>query len=1105
MRTGSFSILVVFLLFAAPALAHAQAPDPAAVEFFEKQVRPVLVDKCYECHSDAKEKPKGKLRLDSRAAVLRGGASGPAAVPGKPAESRLIKAVEHKIDKLKMPRDGKLEDAEIAALSKWVEMGLPWPNSGNERPSTTGRKFTITEEQRKFWSFQPVKVIPPPKVKDQAWAKSKIDQYLLAAMEAKGVKPAPPADKRTLLRRVTFDLTGLPPTPEEIEAFLKDDAPEAFARVVDRLLASPQYGERWGRHWLDVVRFADSRDSRGIGSDTDITEGFRYRDWVVKALNQDLPYDQFIIHQIAGDMLPPMEPGGVNTDGLVATGFLTLGEWGTGDADKEKMLTDIVADQIDVTTRSFLGLTMACSRCHDHKFDPISNEDYYALAGIFFSTRILPNPGPKTNGSPMLRTPLLSQAELAKRKQHTDRIAELEKEVKKLGDAQRAALAKELLPQTAKYLMAAWDFEHRPADQANQSLDDFASKRELRAYALRQWIDYIGMGDYKLMTKPVVDAAGRKGVHAWKGEPDCPSLTVNTNDREEAILTFKLPPKSVAVHPGPNNGVAVAWQSPIKGTVRITGTLTDADPAGGDGIAWIIDHRHTGGRSELASGDFPNGGAQEMSKGKNAERLASVEVKAGDRLELLVLPKENYICDTTTVDWVITTADGAATWDLTKDLLDNPHQGNPHADRQGHKGVWHFLDMANSNRAKQASGDPALTAWQRVAADGKRDEIERASEEFGKTFTLADVRSPFWINRLEDEKELAVAHRESVAKLLQELDTLKKTPLPPVPMALAAQEGGVPQSAYEGFHDARIQVRGSYTRLGDMVPRRFPVVLTGENQPPITQGSGRSQLAKWIASEKNPLTARVMINRIWEYHFGQGIVRTASNFGKLGERPTHPKLLDYLADRFVKSGWSIKQMHREILLSSSYQQASAVSDATLKLEPDNLLFSRVNRKRLEAEAIRDNLLAVAGKLDLTMGGPATRDFAGSRRTLYLMTIRSDKSGFGPLFDAADPESSVERRTISTVAPQALFLLNDPFVLEQTKTLTRRLLEERAINDGERIEKAYVLLYGRLPAEEEKAVGAKLLNRFIDRGLKGDAAWEAYCQVLLCANEFIYVD
>jgi hypothetical protein len=1100
MRLTGWTTLLLLIAYAGG--VRADSPDRAGNEFFEKQVRPLLVEQCFQCHSDAKKKPKGSLRLDSRAAVLKGGDSGPAAVAGKPDESLLIKAIHYNTDGLKMPKNGKLRDADIAVLTRWVDMGLPWPAAGDEKPIATTKKFEITEDQRKFWSFQPVKVVLPPAVKDGQWAKSEIDRYLLPAMEAQDVKPSPLTDKRTLLRRVTFDLTGLPPTPAEIDAFLKDESPGAFAKVVDRLLASPRYGERWGRHWLDVVRYADSRDARGIGGPADIGEAYRYRDWVVNAFNKDLPYNDFIIHQIAGDLLPGPEPGEVNLDGLAATGLLSLGEWGTGDADKDKMMTDIVADQIDVVSRSFLGLTVACARCHNHKFDPISHEDYYGLAGIFFSTHILPDPGKKTDGSPMLRTPFLSKAELAKRNEYTNHVALLEKQIKQISAERRAALAKELLPQTAKYLVAAWEYENQPADQAKLLLDEFAAKRGLHVFALRQWIDYLGTGDYRLMTKPIREVAGRKGVQAWKGDPDCPSITVNTNDREEAILTFKLPAKSVCVHPGPTNGVVIAWQSPINGTVRISGKLTDADPAGGDGIAWIIDHRQGGGRRELASGDFPNGGAQEMAKGKNAERLNGVDVKVGDRIELLVLPKENYICDTTAVDLVIASADGSASWDLTRDLIDDPLQANPHADRQGNKSVWHFLDMANSNRARQANADPALAAWQKVAAQGKPDEIQHAAEEFQRAFSNADATSPFWINRSEDESILPETARASLAKLRGELESLKKTPLPPMPLVLAAQEGGVPQSVYEGVHDARIQIRGSYLRLGEVVPRRFPVILAGEQQSPIAKGSGRMELAHWIARPEHPLTARVMVNRIWEYHFGQGIVRTPSNFGKQGESPTNPELLDFLADRFVKSGWSIKQMHREILLTAAYQQSSEPSAETLKRDSDNRLFSRMNRKRLEAEAIRDNLLVVSDRLELKMGGPSTRDLASPRRTLYVMTVRSDKSGFGPLFDAADPESSVDRRTISTVAPQALFLLNDPFVVAQTKAVAKRLLEEKAADAGERITNAYVLLYGRLPTAEERAIGERFLSASAD---KIEESWQAYCQVLLCANEFIYVD
>ncbi len=731
-------VLPLFCLTAGFFIAStARADAPAAQEFFENEVRPLLVEHCQKCHSD--NKPKGGLRLTSRDAVLKGGDSGPAAVPGKPHDSLLIQAVRYN-DTPQMPPKRKLSDQQIAILTRWVQLGLPWPQKTVRATTEANGTFQISEEQRRFWSFQPMKVVPPPKVYDAAWTKSEIDRYILAGLEARGLRPAKPADKRTLLRRVTFDLTGLPPAPEEMEAFLRDDKPDAFARVVDRLLTSPAYGERWGRHWLDLARYTDSFDARlKPGNVMDINESWRYRDWVVQAFNRDLPYDKFLIDQIAGDLVP--SPNGFNRDGIIATGFLALGDWGGGDADKEKLLTDIADDQVDVVSRTFLGLTMACARCHDHKFDPISTADYYALAGIFFSTHILVNVGPKTDGPPMLRIPLVPPAEL------------------------------------------------------------------------------------------------------------------------EALQKKKAP----------------------------------------------------------------------------------------------------------------------------------------------------------------------------------------------------------------------------------------------IPYANGAQEGGVPGSPHAGTHDVPIHIRGRYDRLGPLVPRRFPEILAGREQKPITSGSGRLDLARWLAQPDHPLTARVMVNRIWQHHFGEGIVRTPSNFGKLGQPPTHPELLDWLALQFVRSGWSIKQMHRLILLSATYQQSSEARPETLKADPDNLLFGRMNRHRLEAEALRDSILAVSGKLDRTMGGPASRDFATPRRTLYLITIRSDRSGFGPLFDAADPTAPVDKRTVSTVAPQALFLLNNPFVLAQAQALAKRILAADK-DDEARINRVYHLLYSRLPTGEEINTG----RNFLRRG-GGEQVWQEYAEILLCANEFMYVD
>jgi hypothetical protein len=726
---------------------------------------------------------------------------------------------------------------------------------------------------------------------------------------------------------------------------------------------------------------------------------------------------------------------------------------------------------------------------------------------MFFSTHILPNVGPKTAGPPMLKIALEAPEEKARREQHQRQIADLEKQLKDAGEQHYQAFARSQLGRTSEYLLAAWDYQHQGG--APVGLPEFAERRGLHAYALRQWIDYLGMGEYRLMDKAVRDVRGNAGVHGWKGEPDCPSLLVNSTDKEVTILTFKLPAKSVSVHPGPDNGVAVAWRSPVAGTVRVSGGVTDADPAGGDGIAWVVDHRKAGACRELATGDIPNGGAQRFDKGKGAERLQGVEVQPGDRIELLVLPKANYICDTTLVDLEIRLADGSKVWNLAGDVVEDLLQGgkgNPHADRLGNAGVWHFLDMAQSRRAKRPEGaNDSLAGWERAAAealDGKADRksLEQVAKDFEKGFSLTDRRSPFWITRRDDEKALPEEARADLAKLAADLDALKKS-IPPMPaFAHGAQDGGVLGSPHAGVHDVRIHVRGRYDRLGELVPRRFPEILAGAEQKPITSGSGRLQLAEWLTQPENPLTARVMVNRIWQYHFGQGLVRTPSNFGKLGERPTHPELLDYLAREFVASGWSVKQMHRRLMLSATYQQASEPGPETLRADPDNRLFGRMNRHRLEAEAVRDNLLAVSGRLDRKMGGPAVRDLAAPRRTLYLMTVRSDRSGFGPLFDSADPTAPVDRRTLSTVAPQALFLMNHPFVLEQTRGLAKRV-REAAKEDRQRIERAYELLYGRPPLAKEVQIGLK----FLDTAKQTEKAWEEYCQVLLCANEFIYVD
>lgn len=949
-------VLLAGALFFASGAVRA-ADEMSGAEFFEKRVRPILVERCYECHSEGK-KTKGGLRLDTRAGVLKGGKTGVVVVAGEPEKSLLVEAVRWGNPDLQMPPKEKLSAGQIADLVAWVKMGAPDPREG--APSVAAAEGAKPQaamdlrEVRERFPYAPVKAQIVPQVKDRAWAMGEIDRFVLSRLEAKGLRPAKALDKRALIRRATYDLTGLPPTVAEVETFVADESPGAFAKVVDRLLASPAYGQRYARYWLDLVRYTDSFDARGTGGPMDCAEAWRYRDWVVDAFNRDLPYDEFVRRQIAGDLLTTPSD---RLDGIVATGVYAIGNWGGGDADKEKLLTDIVDDQIDLTGRAFLGLTLACARCHDHKFDPISTRDYYALAGIFFSSHILPGVGPKTNGPDMLRIPLATPDEIARRERVKAELAALE----------------------------------RPDGGATYARGAFMPMRE-----------------------PLRNVRNIAGLHAVKaaGKQDTPSATFNTTDRDVAFITIKMPPRSVAVHPPPVGGVAAVFECPTDATVTLEGRLADADPNCGDGIEYRLLHRPHGGDAvvTLASGATDNGKSASVSAGP-------LKLAAGDQIELLILPRAEYSCDTTVIDLRIKPTDASSpVHDLRAEVLADPFAtGAP----------WHF---------DQVAPDPRV----------------------------AELR-----------RQLAA----------------------PLPAAHGLQEGGCPGSPQQGVHDVRVHVRGRYDRLGDTVPRGFPRVLAGEESARISEGSGRAELARWVASAANPMTARVMANRLWQWHFGEGIVRTPNNFGKLGTPPTHPELLDWLAGEFVRSGWSVKAMHRMIMLSAAYQQDSEGDAETMKADPDNLYFGRMNRRRLDAEGIRDSMLAATAELDLASGGPAVKDLNSPRRTLYLMTVRSDRTGYRMLFDAADPTGIVDRRIDSTVAPQALFLMNHPFVTARAKKLAGQLTG----SDRERVEGLYRKLFGRPATEDEIALGL----RFV--GTRGEAGWEQYCHALLCSNEFVYVD
>lgn len=786
-RITMLSILIVLTFLNPAVLADLPAQGrPDMGEFFEKEIRPILVDKCQSCHDEAKA--RGGLRLTNRRLVLQGGARGPTLVPGKPDQSLLMKAVEYRGD-LKMPPTGRLSDAEIGRLKRWIALGAPWPETRKSPTTFRDGKFQPSEAQRRWWAFRPIRPVVPPVLRTSAPPETPIDRFIRVELAKRNITPAGRTDRRTLIRRVTFDLTGLPPTPEQVAAFVADPSPEAFAKVVDRLLASPAYGERFARHWLDVVRYADYHDGnpKTRVASCEPLEAWRYRDWVVSAFNRDMPFDRFIVHQIAGDLLPGPEHQEVYADGLIATTFLSNGSWDRGDADKEKMVSDMVDDQIDTIGKAFLGLTLGCARCHDHKFDPISQNDYYALAGMFYSTHILKDIGTKGGEYTLNRIPLAPKA--------------------------------------------------------------YVEKRDLQR-----------------------------------------------------------------------------------------------------------------------------------------KQLSEIDTKLAE------------------------------------------------------------LDK----RSPKPSGEDA-------------------------------------------DRRALVSRRE----------TLQKELLPEPPLAEAAQEGGTAGGLFPKIQDVPLHIRGSYTRLGPIVPRRFPVFFAGNAQPPITSGSGRRELARWIASKDNLLTARVIVNRVWQWHFGSGLVRTPNNFGMLSEPPSHPALLDWLASRFVADGWSLKKLHRLLLLSAVYRQSGAVPRKQLGQDPENRWLGRFAARRLEAEAIRDAMLHVAGTLDPGMGGPASADMSKTCRSLYVQTARWDRGSFAMLFDAANPDASEEKRTLSTVATQALFLLNDDFVLTQAARLAERLAREVPEDETVRIQRAYQLLFSRPASAEEINIGQRFLAQA--RKTKADVAWRDLAHVLLCSNEFVYLD
>jgi hypothetical protein len=857
-------------------MARLRGADSAEMNFFETKIRPVLAARCYACHSARAPKIQGGLLLDSAAGLKKGGNSGPIFVAGNPDASLLIRAIRYRDRELKMP-PGKALDPEVAAdFEAWVKSGAALPA---DSPAVTKANAKQT-----FWAFQRPEKRPVPPVKSSGWVRNEIDAFVLAKLESKGLAPSAGADRRTLIRRVTYDLTGLPPSADEIEAFVKDRSPDPYPALVDRLLSSPRYGERWGRYWLDIARYSDARN---VGER--FAFSYTYRDWVIRAINEDMPYDRFLTLQLAADLLPSNH----DRSNLAALGFLSLGR------EFPKAFPETVDDRIDVVSRGMLGLTVACARCHDHKYDPIPTKDYYSFYSIFSDIRepadlpLLNSSGRKTELDRIWEPRL-------------QKIREIDREYRQRRNAEMIAFFK---TQIGEYLIAVRDSRQ----MSNTEMEELVRERQLNLHLLGRWRQYLAQAR----------TANDLVFRLWTALADLP-------DAEFAARSREL----ISADTGSNSRLLEAFRANPPASIKDAAALyqkvlLEADRA----------ERSTGAAEPL--------------------RLALRSPEAP-----VNLPVGEF-------DLIYTEGDG------------NNTRG--------------FRDRYNTTRAMYAYAGAAPRAM-----------------------------------AMEDVSEPKIAH---------------------------------------------IFVRGNANNPGAETPPHFLSTLTPGEPRVFHKGSGRLELAEAIADPANPLTARVAVNRVWAHHFGSGIVRSPSDFGLRGDAPSHPELLDYLAVSLVENGWSLKKLHRQILLSATYRQSSADNPAARKIDPENQLVWRMNRQRLDVESLRDSLLAAAGQLDLSAGGPAyslTAQPPVPRRTVYGYVERGRVPAFLNNFDFASPDTHAPMRYTTTVPQQALYLLNSSFVAEQAARLAART---EGLPVEERIRRIYRYALGRDATAAEVALGV----RFIDSG------------------------
>ncbi|MFK5924520.1 MAG: DUF1553 domain-containing protein [Verrucomicrobiota bacterium] len=1086
--------------------------SPSGVEFFEKKIRPILAGRCYKCHSEESGKRKGGLYLDRREGWHVGGDTGPAIVPGNVDESLVVEAVRYSNPDFEMPPKGKLSVEEIALLEQWVKMGSPDPRVGGSSLKPAKRGIDV-EKGRQFWSFKPVGKSLVPKTKNGKWAFNDIDRFILAGLEQAELKPVANADRADWIRRVYFDLIGLPPTPAQIDAFVTSSDADAYGIVVDDLLASSHFGERWGRHWLDVARFAESS---GGGRTLLFPDAWRYRDYVIKAFADDKPYDQFVREQIAGDLLPHQSRE-EKTEHLTATAYLTLGPTNYERQDKPVLETDVVDEQLDSIGKGLLGLTFGCARCHDHKFDPISTKDYYAMAGILMSTQTMVH----SNVSRWVETPLpLPAKEEAKYKKHEILVASL--------SAQVAALKKDLDKVAPLKPVAIKDLPGIVVDDADAvKVGKWKESTHFKAYVGKGYIhdENSGKGKKTLTFSPKVMQDGwyevRLSYTHGSSRSNRVPVTIFSKDGERVVYVNqkKAPPVgdrfvSLGRFQFDNNGQWFVMISNEGTSGHVTADAVQLlpqdemtmaklprpdevdkpeliafivpDPSSLPGV--VVDNTEAKlvGEWKHSVHTPPFVGVSYLhddKKGKGEKSATFTPDLPNAGLYEVRLSHNSNVRRATNTPITIKSADGSKTIRI--------NQQDPAEHGKLFKSLGEFVFEAGKKGSVIISTE---------GTEGKNVIVDAV-----QFIPRGDAAKTEALLAREIQKQVQDQLKTAQAKLKKAKKNGKKRPL-----IMSVKDGKEPGDFF-------INIRGILSNRGPDVPRGFPEVAITKNSPVIPAGykkSGRLEFAQWLSSAENPLMARVMVNRIWYWVFGKGLVSTLDNFGLTGEKPSHPELLDYLAVDFVENGWSMKHLVREMVLSHTYRLGVSADKGNLAADPENRLLWRMHRRRLDAESIRDAILVTSGQLDQRAGGSSVKKgttteygykFTSNRRSVYTPVFRNQLLELFEAFDFANPNQVSGGRNTSTIATQALYFMNHPFVIEKSHDAAKRLLAMKDLSEPARIHLAYRETLGRLPGETEQKLASAFVSSSSGTPAQQMERWAQFYQSLFGSLDFRYVN